>query len=140
MKALDWTKPFELICDASDFAIGALIGKICDKVFLTIYYGSKTLIDAYINYTTTKKELMVILFAFDKFIFYLVGTKVMIYTDHATIKYLVANKDAKQRLIRYILLLQEFDLEIGGKNEWRTKWLTIYQEFWLKPKGTIEKE
>jgi hypothetical protein len=68
-----------------------------------------------INYVTTKKELLAIVFAIDKFRSYLVGAKVIVYTDHATLKYLLTKKDAKPRLIRWILLLQEFYLEIKDK-------------------------
>ena len=67
------------------------------------------------NYATTDKELLAVVFAFDKFRSYLVGTKVIIYTDHAALKYLLTKKDAKPRLLRWILLLQEFDLEIKDK-------------------------
>ena len=63
----------------------------------------------------TEKELLAVVFVFDKFIAYLVGTKVIVYTNHAVIKYLISNKDAKPRLIRWILLLQEFDLEINNR-------------------------
>ena len=62
-----------------------------------------------------KKELLAVVFAIDKFRSYLVGAKVIVYTDHATLKYLLTKKDAKPRLIRWILLLQEFDLEIKDK-------------------------
>ena len=58
---------------------------------------------------------MAVVFAIDKFRSYLVGAKVIVYTDHATLKYLLTKKDAKPRLIRWILLLQEFDLEIKDK-------------------------
>ncbi|KAH9697752.1 hypothetical protein KPL71_023740 [Citrus sinensis] len=108
----DWTLPFELMCDASDHSMGAVLGQRKDKVFHSIYYASKTFTPTQINYTTTEKELLAVVFAFDKFRAYLVGTKVTVYTDHAAIKYLISNKDAKPRLIRWILLLQEFDLEI----------------------------
>ncbi|PIN20438.1 DNA-directed DNA polymerase [Handroanthus impetiginosus] len=81
----------------------------------------KTLNDAQLNYTTIEKELLAVVFAFDKFRSYLVGTKVIVYTDHAAIRYLIEKKDAKSRLIRWVLLLQEFDLEIrdrkGTKNQ-----------------------
>ena len=70
---------------------------------------------AQLNYATTEKELLVVVFAIDKFRSYLVGAKVIIYTDHATLKYLLTKKDAKPRLIRWMLLLQEFDLEIKDK-------------------------
>lgn len=114
-KTHDWTKPFELMCDASDFAIEVVISQRHNKVFLTIYYASKKLIEAQIYYTTTENELLVVVFSFDKFISYLVGTKVIVYTDHVDIRYLISKKDAKPRLIKWVLLLQEFDLEIRDK-------------------------
>ncbi|PIN24199.1 DNA-directed DNA polymerase [Handroanthus impetiginosus] len=108
----DWSFPFELMCDASDFAIGAVLGQRKDKIFRSIYYASKTLNDAQLNYTITEKELLAVVFTFDKFRSYLVGTKVIVYTDHTAIRYLIETKDAKPRLIRWVLLLQEFDLKI----------------------------
>ncbi|KAK9020280.1 hypothetical protein V6N11_054770 [Hibiscus sabdariffa] len=111
----DWTSPFELMCDAGDYAVGAALGQQRGKLFHVIYYASRTLNDAQINYTTTEKELLVVVFAFDKFRSYLIGTKVIVHTDHSAIKYLVTKKDAKPRLIRWILLLQEFDLEIRDR-------------------------
>ncbi|WVZ83052.1 hypothetical protein U9M48_030236 [Paspalum notatum var. saurae] len=77
-----------------------------------IYYTSKTLNEAQVNYATTEKELLAIVFAFEKFRSYIVNSKVIVYTDHAAIKYLLTKKDAKPRLIRWILMLQEFDVEI----------------------------
>ncbi|KAK8652304.1 hypothetical protein V6N13_061325 [Hibiscus sabdariffa] len=111
----DWTLPFELMCDASDYAVGAVLGQRKGKVFHPIYYASRTLNDAQVNYTTTEKELLAVIFAFDKFKSYLLGAKVTVYTDHSAIKYLLSKKDAKPRLIRWILLLQEFDVEIIDK-------------------------
>ncbi|KAI3769069.1 hypothetical protein L6452_00165 [Arctium lappa] len=108
----DWNKPFEIMCDASDWAVGAVLGQRKEKVFHSIYYASKTLNEAQINYTTTEKELLAVVFAFEKFRSYLMGTKVTVHTDHAAIRYLISKKDANPRLIRWILLLQEFDLEI----------------------------
>ena len=67
------------------------------------------------NYTTTEKELLAVVFALDKFHFYLMGTSIVVFTDHATLRYLLSNKDAKARLIRWILLLQEFNLQIKDK-------------------------
>ena len=115
MSAPDWSLPFELMCDASDYAVGAVLGQKKDKRMHVIYYASKTLDAAQINYATTEKELLAVVFAFDKFRSYLVGSKVIVYTDHAAIRYLMSKKDAKPRLIRWILLLQEFDLEIRDK-------------------------
>ena len=84
-------------------------------MFHTIYYASRTLNDAQLNYATTEKELLVVVYAFDKFQPYLMGNKVLVYTDHIAIRHLVSKKDAKPRLIRWILLLQEFDVEIKDK-------------------------
>ncbi|XP_073133663.1 uncharacterized protein [Henckelia pumila] len=111
----NWELPFEVMCDASDSAVGAVLGQRIDKVFRTIYYASKTLNEAQLNYATTEKELLAVVFALDKFHSYLVLSKITVYTDHSAIKHLLAKKDAKPRLIRWILLLQEFDLEIRDK-------------------------
>ena len=80
-----------------------------------IYYASKLLDDAQINYTTTEKELLAIVYAFDKFRSYLVGQKVIVYSDHAALKYLLSKKDAKPRLLQWILMLQEFDWKVRDK-------------------------
>ncbi|CAN6718935.1 unnamed protein product [Malus baccata var. baccata] len=112
---LDWSLPFELMCDASDYAIGAVLGQRKNKQPHVIYYASRTLNDAQLNYSTTEKELLAVVFALDKFRSYLLGTKVIIFTDHAALKYLLTKKEAKPRLIRWMLLLQEFDIEIRDK-------------------------
>ena len=93
--APDWNLPFELMCDASDFSIRVVLGQRQGKVFHAIYYASKTLTDAQLNYVITKKELLVVVYAFDKFRSYLIGTNVIVYTDHSSIKYLIETKDAK---------------------------------------------
>ncbi|MDD0148378.1 Ty3/Gypsy family RNase HI domain-containing protein, partial [Shigella flexneri] len=111
----DWSLPFELMCDASDYAVGAVLGQRKDKLPYAIYYASRTLNDAQMNYSTTEKELLAVVFALEKFRSYLLGTKVTIFTDHAALKYLMTKKEAKPRLIRWILLLQEFDVEIKDK-------------------------
>ena len=71
--------------------------------------------DAQLNYATTEKELLAVVFVFDKFRPFLIGNKVIVFTDHSAIKYLMIKKDAKPRLIRWVLLLQEFDVEIRDK-------------------------
>ena len=115
MKSPDWTLPFELMCDASDYAVGAVLGQRVEKRPHVIYYASKTLTDAQLNYTTTEKELLAVVFALDKFRSYLLGSKVVVYTDHSALRHLLSKKDTKPRLIRWILLLQEFDYEIKDK-------------------------
>jgi len=99
------------MCDASDYVVGAVLRQTKDKMHHAIAYASKTMTEAQLNYATTKKELLAIVFAIDKFRSYLVGAKIIVYADHAALKCLLTKKDAKPRLIRWILLLQEFDLE-----------------------------
>ncbi|CAM8981073.1 unnamed protein product [Rhodiola kirilowii] len=115
MQPPKWDLPFELMCDASDYAIGAVLGQRVKKKLHVIYYVSKVLDNAQMNYTTIEKELLAVVYAFEKFRPYLVATKTIVYTDHAAIKYLMAKKDAKPRLIRWVLLLQEFNIEIRDK-------------------------
>ena len=100
MAKLDWNKEFEIMCDASDYAMGAVFGQRVDKVFRAIYYANKTFNEAQENYSTTKKEMLTIVFACEKFRPYILGPPVIIYIDHATIKYLMAKKEAKPRLVR----------------------------------------
>ncbi|CAM8886891.1 unnamed protein product [Rhodiola kirilowii] len=111
----DWKNPFEIMCDASDFAVGAVLGQKIDKKVGVIYYASRTLDPAQWNYSTTEKELLAVVFALEKFRSYLLGAKVIVYSDHAAIRYLMKKKEAKPRLIQWILLLQEFDVEIRDK-------------------------
>ncbi|KAG7530591.1 hypothetical protein ISN45_Un28g000010, partial [Arabidopsis thaliana x Arabidopsis arenosa] len=98
-----------------DYAVGAVLGQKTDKKLHVIYYARRTLDDAQGRYATTEKELLAVVFAFEKFRSYLVGSKVTVYTDHAALRHLYAKKDTKPRLLRWILLLQEFDMEIVDK-------------------------
>nr|GEW44603.1 hypothetical protein [Tanacetum cinerariifolium] len=111
----DWNLPFELMCDASDFAIGAVLGQRKTKHFQPIHYASKTMSEAQIHYTTTEKEMLVVVYAFEKFWPYLVLSKSIVYTDHLALKYLLKKQDAKPRLLRWVLLLQEFNITIRDK-------------------------
>ncbi|GJV16819.1 reverse transcriptase domain-containing protein [Tanacetum coccineum] len=115
--APDWDLPFELMCDASDFAIGAVLGQQKTKHFQPIHYASKTMTDAQAHYTTTEKELLAVMHAFEKFRPYLVLSKSIVYTDHSVLKYLFDKQDAKPRLLRWVLLLQEFDIIIRDKKK-----------------------
>ncbi|GKA13091.1 putative nucleotidyltransferase, ribonuclease H [Tanacetum coccineum] len=111
----DWSIPFELMCDAGDFVVGAVLGKRIDGNFKPIYYASKTLNNAQAHYTTIEKELLAVVFSFDKFRPYLILSKTMVYTDHSTLKYLFSKQDAKPRLIRWVLLLLGFNIKIKDK-------------------------
>nr|GEV84731.1 hypothetical protein [Tanacetum cinerariifolium] len=111
----DWNLPFELMCDASDFAIGAVLGQRKIKHFQPIHYASKTITEAQIHYTTTEKEMLTVVYAFENFRPYLVLSKSIVYTDHLALKYLLNKQDAKPRLLWWVLLLQEFDITIRDK-------------------------
>nr|GEV26961.1 reverse transcriptase domain-containing protein [Tanacetum cinerariifolium] len=111
----DWNLPFELMCDASDFAIGAVLGQRKTKHFQPIRYASKTMTEVRIDYTTTEKEMLAVVYAFEKFWPYLVLSKSIVYTDHSALKYLLNKQDAKPRLLQWVLLLQEFDITILDK-------------------------
>ncbi|GKC20496.1 reverse transcriptase domain-containing protein [Tanacetum coccineum] len=82
----DWSLPFEIMCDASDYAVRAILGQRKDKHFLPIHYASKTMNEAQENYTTTKKELLAVVFVFDKFRQYLVLSKTIVFTDHSVLR------------------------------------------------------
>ena len=115
VRAPNWQLPFEVMCDASDLAIGAVLGQREDGKPHVVYYASKTLNEAQRNYTTTEKELLAVVYALDKFRAYLVGADIVIFTDHSALKYLLTKQNAKARLIRWVLLLQEFNLQIKDK-------------------------
>ncbi|RVW64082.1 Retrovirus-related Pol polyprotein from transposon 17.6 [Vitis vinifera] len=95
VRAPNWQLPFELMCDASDFAIGAVLGQREDGKPYVIYYASKTLNEAQRNYTTTEKELLAVVFALDKFRAYLVGSFIIVFTDHSALKIRSQIKDKK---------------------------------------------
>ncbi|GJR78091.1 hypothetical protein Tco_0148876, partial [Tanacetum coccineum] len=87
MVAPDWNLPFELMCDASDYAVGVVLGQRREKKFQPIYYVSKTLNEAQQNYTTTEKVLLAIIFSFDKYRSYLVLSKTIMFTDHVALRF-----------------------------------------------------
>ena len=101
----DWDSEFEIMCDVRDYEMGAVLEQKADKMFRAIYYASKTF----------NEEMLTMVFSCEKFRPYILGSHVIIHTGHATIKYLMAKKEVKPRLIRWVLLLQEFDLEIKDK-------------------------
>ena len=93
------------MCDVSDYVVGVVLGQRVDKKLNVIHYGSKTLDSAQQNYATTEKEFLAVVFSCDKFRFYIVDSKVIVHTDHVAIKYRMEKKDAKHRLIRWVLIL-----------------------------------
>ncbi|RDX78701.1 Retrovirus-related Pol polyprotein, partial [Mucuna pruriens] len=105
------------MCNASNSTLGAVLGQKArvDKSVHVIAYASQTMDPAQQNYTTTKKELLAIVFALDKLCSYLLGSKIIVFSDHAALQFLLKKPNAKPRLIRWLLLLQEFDIEIRDK-------------------------
>nr|GEW32841.1 reverse transcriptase domain-containing protein [Tanacetum cinerariifolium] len=127
---------FDLICDTSDYAVGAVLGQRIKKKFHPIYYASKTMYNAQEHYTTTEKELSSVVYSFDKFRSYLIMSKTMVYTNHSALKYIFSKQDAKPRLIRWVLLLQEFTIETKDKK--RTENLATDQLSRLENPGIEE--
>ena len=117
LQSPNWDLPFDIMCDASDYAVGAVLGQQIDKKPTAIWYASKTLAEAQMNYTTMEEELLAVVYilGLEKFRPYILGSKIVIYTNHSALKYLFSKKEGKPRLIRWVLLLQEFDLEIRDK-------------------------
>lgn len=108
------------MCNATYYALGAVLGQRRDKKLYVIYYASRTLHEAQCNYVTTEKELLGIVFAFEKFFSYLVDSKVIVHAYHAAIRNLMTKKDAKPHLLKWIFLIQEFDIEVRDKR--RRQW------------------
>ncbi|RDX81526.1 Retrovirus-related Pol polyprotein from transposon 17.6, partial [Mucuna pruriens] len=109
--------PFELICDASSLALEAVLGQRAGvgKLVHVISYASPIMDSAQLNYTTTEKELLAIVFVLEKFRSYLLGSKIVMFSNHVVLRFLLKKPNAKSRLIRWMLLLQEFNIEIRYK-------------------------
>ena len=108
----DHSKPFEVMCDAIGLALGVVLGEWRYKILYPIHYASKALNEAQNNYPVTEQEIFTVVFAFKKFLSYLLGTRVIVHTDHSALRYLMAKNDAKPRLIHWVLILTEFDFEV----------------------------
>jgi hypothetical protein len=121
----DWSQPFEIMCDASDYAVGAVLGQRKEGRVHAVYYANKTLNDAQLNYATTEKEFLAMVFAFEKFRSYIVNSKIIVYTDHAAIKYLLAKKDAKPRLICWTFFSKSSMLKFVIRRGLRMLWPII---------------
>ena len=106
----DWNSQFEVICDASGVALGVVLGHRRNKILHPIYCASKALNEAQKNYTVTKQELLAVVFVFEKIFSYLLGTRVIVQTDHSALRYLMAKKDAKPRLICWVYCYKNLNL------------------------------
>ena len=136
MRSPNWELLFKIMCDASDYAIGAVLGQREDKKAYVIYYASKTLDSAQSNYTNMEKEFLAVVFTLEKFRSYIVGSPVIIFTDHAALKYLLFKQDTKPHLTRWILLCQEFNSTIKDKKGVEN--VVADHLSWLVPETTYE--
>ncbi|RDY06454.1 Retrovirus-related Pol polyprotein, partial [Mucuna pruriens] len=116
LQAPNWALSFELMCDASNFVLGAVLGQRVGKQPHVITYASRTMDATQVNYTTTKKELLAIIFALDMFNSYLLGSKIVIFSDHATLKYHLKKPDVKLRLIIWICFSKKIKDKKGAEN------------------------
>lgn len=115
LRGLDWSVPFHISSDASNIAIGAILGQQEDSKPYVIYFISKNLSPAELNYTVTEKEFLVVIYAINKFQHYITGYPTFVHIDHTTIRYLMNKRITNARVTRWLLLLQEIDITIGDK-------------------------
>lgn len=111
----DWTLPFQIYIDASDYSIGVVLGQKSQNLENVIYYISKSLHGLELNYTVTEKELLLVVYALNKFWHYVTGYPIFVHANHTKIKYLMNKPSIIGRLARWLLLLQEFDITIIDK-------------------------
>ena len=113
--APNWGQEFELMCDASDYTIGAVLGQKWNGRFHVIHYASKVLNGAQINYATMEKEILAVLYAVKKVS--IISCRFKDYCAHRPFSYIISTHQSgfQAKLIRWVLLLQEFDLDIRDK-------------------------
>eukprot|EP00253_Pinus_taeda_P018125 PITA_18125 len=112
LRGPDWALPFHISFDASDTAIGAVPGQEENGLPYAIYFISKNMTLAELNYTVTEKEFLAVIYAINKFRHYITGYTTFVHTDHSAIKYLMNKSVTNARVTRWLLLLQEFDITI----------------------------
>lgn len=108
----DFTKPFSIMCDASDTGVGCVLYQEEDGLEHPIAYGSRTLNKCQRKYTTTEKELLAVLFGIEKFRYYLEGTHFTVHTDHSSLIWLNSMKNPSPRIARWIVKLSQHSFKI----------------------------
>jgi hypothetical protein len=115
LRGPNWKIPFHISTDASNITIGVVLGQEEDTKPYTIYFISKNLTPAELNYTVAEKEFLAVIHAINKFLHYIIGYLVILYTDHSAIRYLTNKLITNGRVTRWLLLLQEFDITIKDR-------------------------
>ena len=106
LRGPNWALPFHIHINALKKSIGGALGKVDEKLPYTIYFISKNLSNAELNYTVTKKELLVVVHSLNKFRHYITSYQTFVHTDHVEIRYLMNKLDVNACIIRWLLLLQ----------------------------------
>ncbi|XP_074302782.1 uncharacterized protein LOC141634660 [Silene latifolia] len=142
IQAPNWNEAFEIMADASNYALGAVLGQRVGRLPHVIQYASTMMNEAQRNYTTTEKEFLAVLFALEKFRSYILRAKTIMFTDHMILRHLASKKKSKPRFMRWMLLLSEFDIEIkdnkGSTNTVADHLSRIIQEDSLVPQSSIK--
>eukprot|EP00253_Pinus_taeda_P009254 PITA_09254 len=112
LRGLDWALPFHISFDASDTAIGVVLGQEENNLPYAIYFISKNMTPGELNYTVTEKEFLAVIYAINKFRHYIIGYTTFVHIDHSATKYLMRKSVTNARVTRWLLLLKEFDITI----------------------------
>jgi len=136
LRGPNWALLFHINIDASHKVVGAVLGQVEENFPYAIYFISKNLSKAELNYTVIEKELLVVVHYLNKFRNYITGDQTLVHTDNVTIKYLMNELDVNARIIRWLSLLEQFDLTIVAK-AWKEN---VVENFLLQLTPPIGKE
>jgi hypothetical protein len=112
LRGPNWSLPFHICTNTSDTTLGEVLGQRENQMPYGIYFISKNLSPAEVNYMVTENELLVVVHAINKFRHYITGYQVFVHTDHSTIKFLMNKPVTNPRITIWLLLLQEFNINI----------------------------
>jgi hypothetical protein len=109
----NWRKEFHVHIDASSISLGEVLAQLGEgEIDHPLTFSSIKLSTAEINYTTTEREGLAMVYALQKFRHYLLGGHFKMFTDHSALKYLVNKPVLGGRICKWLILLQEYDFEI----------------------------